>query len=370
MIRCKKCLIPSTRPDTEFIDGVCSACIAYENRPSINWTAKKKEMEHILEHGKNDTGYDCIVPSSGGKDSHWQTLTLIEMGAKPLVVTASTCHLTALGRKNIDNLARYATTIEVTPNREVRAKLNRLGLELVGDISWPEHASIFTTPFRVACDLGIPLIFYGENPQNQYGGPMGATNAQEMTQRWVSEFGGFLGLRPSDFIGMDGITERDMQDYMPPKLEKIIKQGIQAHFLGQYLGWDSDRNSRVAKEHGFECSLPALGNYWPCENLDNAQTGIHDHMMYRKYGYGRFVAQISVDIRKGNIHRHEAIKLLNRDGLLPESYGGVYLTDMLCNIGMTREELFKIMDQFTNWDLFDGEDHHKPILRELCLQRA
>ena len=93
-------------------------------------------------------------------------------------------------------------------------------------------------------------------------------------------------------------------------------------------------------------------------------------MMYRKYGYGRFVAQISVDIRKGNIHRHEAIKLLNRDGLLPESYGGVYLTDMLCNIGMTREELFKIMDQFTNWDLFDGEDNHKPILRELCLQRA
>jgi hypothetical protein len=40
-------------------------------------------------------------------------LTLIElMGAKPLVVTAVTCHLTPIGRANIDNLARYATTIE------------------------------------------------------------------------------------------------------------------------------------------------------------------------------------------------------------------------------------------------------------------
>jgi hypothetical protein len=35
----------------------------------------------------------------------------------------------------------------------VRAKLNRLGLELVGDISWPEHVSIFTTPFEAVAGL-------------------------------------------------------------------------------------------------------------------------------------------------------------------------------------------------------------------------
>lgn len=32
--------------------------------------------------------------------------------------------------------------IEVTTNRVVRAKLNRIGLTEVGDISWPEHVSI------------------------------------------------------------------------------------------------------------------------------------------------------------------------------------------------------------------------------------
>ena len=72
------------------------------------------------------------------------------LGAEVTVVTARTCHLTEIGRQNIDNLARYARTIEVTPNMTVRAKLNRLGLELVGDISWPEHAAIFSTPFSVA----------------------------------------------------------------------------------------------------------------------------------------------------------------------------------------------------------------------------
>src|SRR5690606_4376308 len=137
----------------------------------IDWVARRSQLEAILERGKNGTGFDCIVPSSGGKDSHYQVLTLINMGARPLVVTASTCYLTKTGRRNIDNLARYATTIEVTPRTDVRAKLNRIGLQLVGDISYPEHLAIFSVPFQIAAKFGIPLIFYGESPQREYGGP-------------------------------------------------------------------------------------------------------------------------------------------------------------------------------------------------------
>lgn len=209
MNRCARCLYPDLKPDLFFDDaGVCSACRAFEQRQSVDWAAREGELLSALEGGRNDSGYDCIVPSSGGKDSHWQVLKLIELGARPLVVTATTCHLTHLGRANIDNLTRYATTMEVVANRGVRAKLNRLGLTMVGDISWPEHAAIFSVPFHAACNLGIPLIFYGECPQEAYGGPPGTESAKEMTLRWVSEFGGFNGLRPSDFVGLDGTSAR------------------------------------------------------------------------------------------------------------------------------------------------------------------
>jgi len=366
MNRCSKCLIPDTRPDTAFVDGVCLACLAYQKRPAIEWEIRRKELNLLLEnHTNNGTGFDCIVPSSGGKDSTYQVLTLIELGAKPLVVTASTCHLTPLGRANIDNLKRYATTIEVTPNTEVRAKLNRLALTMVGDVSWPEHASIFTTPFRVAIQTGIPLIFYGENPQNQYGGPMASVDAREMTQRWVTEFGGFLGLRADDFVGMEGITQDDMNDYRLPPATDVIRNKIEAHFLGQYLPWDSERNARVAQDHGLRCQKPSMANYWACENLDNAQTGLHDHVMYRKYGYGRMAAQVSVDIRKGLIDRETALGLVNGcDGLFPTTYAGVDLSEVLDRIGMTKAELIDVLDQFTNWSLFDGEKDHRPLLKE------
>jgi N-acetyl sugar amidotransferase len=355
---CRTCCIPDTRPDTYFdASGQCSACVSHAKRPLIDWPAREAELIKLLETTpRNGSGYDCIVPSSGGKDSTWQVLKMIELGARPLVVTATTCHLTPVGRLNIDNLARYATTIEVTANRTVRAKLNRLALEMVGDISWPEHCTIFTTPFKMAVDLGIPLIFYGENPQEAYGGPQGSDEARQMTRRWVSEFGGFLGLRPADFVGLDGISARDMADYLPPAAADIERVGVQAHFLGQYYQWNSRRNADVARTHGMQYQLPCEANWWADENLDNAVHGLHDWFGYLKYGYGRGAAQISVDVRNGEISRAEAIRwVAEYDGMFQPFYMDVLLVEILDRIGMTRDQLIACADRFANLDIFNDK---------------
>lgn len=341
MKRCTRCLYPDTKPDLHFdADGVCSACRNYANRANINWDARKADLLALLDRFDGR----CIVPSSGGKDSTYQAITLKGLGADVTVVTARTCHLTDIGRKNIDNLARHCRTVEFVPNMTVRAKLNRLGLEMVGDISWPEHAAIFSTPFRAAVDMKIPLIMYGECPQAEYGGPMGSEQSMQMTRRWVSEFGGFLGLRPSDMAGLEGITERDMLDYSLP--DNV--SGIEAHFLGQYLPWDSHRNAEVAIANGMEYVRPSKANWWPWENLDNAQTGLHDYMMFRKYGFGRMCAQISVDIRAGRITRKAAMLLVDEfDGLFPDDYMGVSISEVLGKIGMSRKQLDEAIKRFS-----------------------
>lgn len=345
MIRCRTCVMPNTRPDTPFVDGICSACLAYARRPTIDWAERMNDLEALLERHDGR----CIVPSSGGKDSHYQVLTLLELGAKPIVVTASTCQLSEVGRRNIDNLARYATTIEVTPNREQRRRLNRRGFEMVGDISWPEHVSIFTTPFRMAYKLGIPLIFYGENPQDQYGGPPGSEEAKIMTRRWVSEFGGFLGLRPEDLETMEG----DMEPYKAIPDVAMEHAGIEAHFLGQYIPWDSHENAKVAIGAGMQVQHPSLANWWPWENLDNVQTGIHDHQMYRKYGYGRGCAQISVDVRTGRVKREIALEWVRRyDGWFTWEYLGHRLSEILEHVGITDRQFQDGLNQFTDWNLF------------------
>lgn len=340
MIRCTRCVMPNTRPDTPFVDGVCSACLSYDKRPKIDWAARKAELLALLDRHDGR----CIVPSSGGKDSTYQVLAMLELGADVTVVTARTCHLTPIGRANIDNLARYARTIEVMPNMTVRAKLNRLALEMVGDISWPEHAAIFSTPFKVAAQLGITLLMYGENPQDCYGGPQGADEARQLTRRWRSEFGGFLGLRPDDFIGLEDITERDMQDYEP-----VWNGKTEAHFLGQYIEWDSRRNAEVARKHGMKIEMPSPANWWKAENLDNAQTGIHDHFMHLKYGFGRGCQQISVDVRSGRVSRSDALAWVDvHDGMFPLKYAGVSLHEALNRIGMNEDRFKQLRNQFRN----------------------
>lgn len=331
--------MPDTRPDSPFIDGECPACVSYRKRPTVDWVSRRKLLTDLLDrhHG------EVLVPSSGGKDSTYQALTLLEMGADVTVVTARTCHLTPIGRANIDNLARFARTIEVVPNMTTRAKLNRLALKMVGDISWPEHAAIFSTPFKVAADIGVDLIMYGENPQEAYGGPKGSDEALQMTRRWVTEFGGFLGLRPDDFIFVEGISARDMADYRVPH-----STNAQAHFLGQYIEWDSRRNAQVAGEHGMRQEIPSRANWWPAENLDNAQTGLHDHFMWLKYGFGRGCQQISVDVRAGLIGRDHALRWVEAaDHLFPNVYAGVPVKDVLSRIGVTLEQLHQIMKEFS-----------------------
>lgn len=345
MERCKICVMPSTRPDHVFVDGVCPACLNHAKRPEIDWDRRRDELLRLLDrfHG------EVIVPSSGGKDSTYQAITLKNMGAHVTAVTARTCHITDIGRKNIDNLAKHVRTVEYVPDMSVRAKLNRLGLELVGDISWPEHAAIFSTPFRASLDLGIPLIMYGENPQNQYGGPKGTEQAREMTQRWVTEFGGFLGLRPDDFSDNAGITGRDMDDYRSPSANLLAENGTEAHFLGQYLPWDSQQNTQVAQEAGMIFNLPTPGNWWYAENQDNAQTGIHDFFMRLKYGYSRGTTQISVDVRNGTVPRERAMNFIeNTEDMFPFMYMGVSWRKVLENIGMSEDRFIELCLEHDN----------------------
>ena len=347
MNRCTVCVMPATRPDVPFVDGICQACRNYQARPEIDWDARKFQLLELLErhHGR------CIVPSSGGKDSTYQVMTLLELGASVTVVTAATCYLTEIGRRNIDNLSRHARTIEVAPNRTVRAKLNKLGQELVGDISWPEHVAIFTIPFQVASDTGQTLMFYGENPQNQYGGPHGTEAAHQLTQRWRSEFGGFLGLRPNDLIGMEGIRAVDMDDYRWPPRDAALPE---AHFLGQYIPWDSHQNAAVAIKAGMQYQKPTRANWWEWENLDGAAVLLHDYFGFLKYGYGRGCAQISVDVRYGRIDRAAALEWVRtNDGILSMDYAGVSLDDLLARMQVGRDWLEQQVRQWVNADLFD-----------------
>ncbi len=350
--------MPDTKPDL-LIDGegVCSACRYIGQRVEIDWEARKKELLRILERYRSKDGrnYDCIIPVSGGKDSTYLTVRMLEFGMNPLCVTATTCSLTEIGRRNIENLKGLGVDyIEVTTNPVVRKKINRSALIAIGDISWPEHLTIFTIPVRIAVQLNIPLLIWGENPQHEYGGPASMAQDNIINRRWLEEFGGLQGLRVTDWTRIDGIEQKHLISYTYPTDEELRRVGVTGIFLGYYLAWDGYTNALISQAYGFNTyHKPIEGSLVNYENLDNKQTGIHDYFKFLKFGFGRATDLACMHVRRGRLSREDALKLVRmHDGKFPWNYLGYGLEDVLGEIDMTVDEFIKVCDKFTNKKIF------------------
>ena len=355
---CTRCVMPDTKPDLRLDDhGICNACRSYENRKEVDWEKRHAELLQVLDRYRKIDGsnWDCIVPVSGGKDSTFQVLRMLQLGLNPLCVTSTTCDLSEIGRRNIQNLKNYGVDyVEFSPNPAVRRKLNRIGLEQVGDISWPEHVGIFTIPVRAAVQYGVPLLVWGENSQNEYGGPAAAAENNVLDRRWLEEFGGMLGLRVTDLIGLEGINARDIIPYTYPSDEELKRVGVTGLFLGHYLPWDGYSNALIVQANGFE-TLPTTveGSVVNYENLDNHQTGIHDYFKFLKFGFGRATDIACLHLRRGRSTRQDAQEMVRRhDGKFPWTYLGKPLEDILAPLEITIDQFIRICDRFTNKKIF------------------
>lgn len=358
---CVRCVMPHTKPDLRIDDeGVCNACRSFEQRTEVDWDQRRKELLEVTGRYRSKDGshWDCIVPVSGGKDSTYQVVRMLQLGLNPLCVTATTCDLSEIGRKNIQNIKNLGVDyVEFSPNPVVRRKLNRVGLTDVGDISWPEHVGIFTIPVRAAVQYNVPLIVWGENSQNEYGGPAAAADNNVLTRRWLEEFGGLLGMRVTDLIGIDGIEKRHLVPYAYPTDEDLQRVGVTGIFLGHYLPWDGYSNALISQAFGFvSFDKTVEGSIVNYENLDNLHTGIHDYFKFLKFGFGRSTDIACLHVRRGRITRQDAIEMVKlHDGKFPWTYLDVPIEKILEPLNMGVEEFVEICDRFTNKAIFDTD---------------
>ena len=359
---CKLCVMPDTKPDLHLDEqGVCNACRSYENRTEVDWDARHTELLQLLEKYRRREGgnWDCIVPVSGGKDSTYQVVRMLQLGLNPLCITSTTCDLSNIGRKNIENLKHLGVDyVEISPNPLIRAKLNRIGLKQVGDISWPEHVGIFTIPVRAAVQFNVPLLVWGENSQNEYGGPAAAAGNNTLNRRWLEEFGGMLGMRITDLIGMEGIEAKDLISYTYPSDEDLVRVGVTGLFLGHYIPWDGLSNALIAQANGFHAYDKVVeGSMVNYENLDNHQTGIHDYFKFLKFGFGRATDLACMHIRRGRLTRQDGLEAVKRlDGVFPWEYLGKPLKDILRPLDISKDEFIKLCDKFTNKKIFKRDE--------------
>ena len=167
----------------------------------------------------------------------------------------------------------------------------------------------FTIPVIIAVRYNIPLIVWGENSQNEYGGPLNKLNNNKLDRSWLEEFGGLLGLRVSDLSSSYGIEKKDLIPYEYPKEEELLNQISQEFFLGHYIKWDGAKNAEIASSKGFSSYHKIVeGTATKYENLDNYQHGIHDYFKYIKFGFSRATDQVCMAIRRKKFQERKELK--------------------------------------------------------------
>ena len=186
---CKKCLTTDLRPNGEINDGLCVPCQHIESQKSSPTRTKLielKEKYRISRIGQKEKGaYDCIVGVSGGKDSTRQAQWVRDrLGLRPLLVCVAYTpkQMSYTGAKNLSNIIKMGFDLIVTtPAPKTSAKLSLESFKKFGNVSKSCEKALYSSVPRIAIDIGVNTIFWGEN---------NATHVGEKSVQGVDEFDG------------------------------------------------------------------------------------------------------------------------------------------------------------------------------------
>jgi imidazoleglycerol phosphate synthase cyclase subunit len=351
---CTKCVYPSINAAPMEFDeeGVCMGCRMAAKKVHVSeteWDARKEILVSILEKNRSIDGsrHDCIIAVSGGKDSYFQTHFIKNvLGFNPLLITYYGNNFSEVGQRNLMRMKEVfgVDHIIYQPSVTLLKKLNRLGFEIMGDMNWHNHIGICTVPMKLATQLGIPVVIWGEHGYGDLAGQFSLNDFVEWTYRTRIEHY-CRGFEWNYMIGRMGIANTDMSAFQYPKDSDIYKLGLRGLHLSNYVKWEANEHGpMVQKEYGFEVSGEKFDRtYRTMSNLDDIhENGVHDYMKWIKLGYGRGTDHATKDVRAGLITRAEAVHLVNKyDHVKPSD-----LARWLEYVGMSEEEFDAIADTF------------------------
>ncbi len=362
---CANCLAMSTRNRITFDDrGYCNACRWKEKKDSMDWSLRQKELVNLLDkHRRNDGAFDCLVPCSGGKDGSYVAFNLKhKSGMSPLCLTVTPPLPLPLGDENLRLfIASGYNHISINPACEVMRRLNRIGFEKMGFPYYGWLTAIQSAPVRMASQLGIGLIFYGEDGEVEYGGTDETHhdpiyNADYMKKIYLE--GGY-----DEVMDASGLGENDLFFFRFPEEKISWEAPIDITHWSYFENWDPYRNYLVAKEHcGLkETSGSNVGTFTNFSQNDQALYSLHAYIMYLKYGFGRANQDASIEIRRGAMDRAQAVNLVR---LYDGQYPTEHLEEYLSYYEITQKQFDETLDRWANTSLFEKVDGYwKPLFK-------
>ncbi len=349
---CKNCLNMSTRPRIEFNkNGWCNACVWSIEKKKINWKEKILQFKKLVKDCKKNPVYDCIVTCSGGKDGTYVYNKIKTLGYNPLLVTVRPHLESKVGKKNLENflIRNSVSHFHITLPYEALRKFNKLGLIYKGSPYYGWLIGMYTGVIRLAIDMNISLIIYGEDGEMEYGGTTKNKNKIYHDIRFIKN-----EMIEGDYKKItqkSGYKLRDLYLMTFPSDEEIKKSKIKFTHWSYFENWDPYRNYMFAKKNSglLEENEANIGTFTNFAQNDQSLFSLHMYLMYLKFGFGRATQDAGIEIRRGAMTREQGLNLVK---IYDHKYPDVFLNEYTDYYQMSEKKFIQTVDKWANKKLF------------------
>lgn len=347
--------MPNSRPRIVFDeDGVCNACRNAEEKDTIDWDARREEFLGYVEHHRPKDGspYDCIVPWSGGKDSSAIAHKLkFEFGLNPLLVTFSPLMPNEVAVHNREEMIRLGFDhLMVRPNQKVSRRLTRRFFIERGNPKIHWDAGVNAAPVQAAVHYNVPLVFYAEHGESEYGGRVLSEEHKKL--RDITEvLEHQIGDHPDNWVDEE-IEERDLAPYIYPDLGVVARVGVKALYFAYFFRWSMKENYDYIKDKIDFRTAPGNrtdGTFTDFDSLDDKIDNLYYYLQFVKFGFGRATRDSCRMIQNGQMDRAEALDLVRK---YDDEFPATYHDEHLDYLGVTEREFVDTIDQHRNREIW------------------
>lgn len=312
MYPCKICSLPDNYPGLHIeSNGSCNFCNFYErHKPSlVNFTSLEHTFQNYMDQAKQrakeiQSGFDCLVGFSGGKDSTYVIQQLKEKyHMRVLAFTYDNGFCTEYGRENIKNALKKLKVehISFAPDKKLLQNLYRQSIIYSKHFCAACFHLMHYYSLLIASEHRIPLVINGRS--------RGQVLQRALDTNYLEPFSPTLGLKQFEYQMLKKVDgkliqaakEKGMVDF----LENVDIQML-SYFM--YHSYDAEEIKKfLVREIGWEP---------PEEGQKHPDCWAHEMAEYyhlTRQHFPQAAGELAVEVREGNRTREEAIEILETD---------------------------------------------------------
>jgi hypothetical protein len=330
--RCVSCILPENYPGISFDqNGVCSFCRSKKPLEYKGIKKLKEDIDAILQKFP-DREYDCILGTSGGRDSTYLMYLLTqELKLKTLAFFIDHDYIPDHTRENVKAIAKKSgADIVIDKSKclgrcfphQYRAWKKRPTAKTISALCMGCKSTVIRSYYKVAIKHKIPVLIAGETPFEKADYKLDLMRMGNDSKIKDSYSVGYFKeiLKNPSFI-MDPyslmVQYREYSTYVRPYQQRMNEKNNKTQIVPYryYVRWNEAEIIPTIQKHFDWKNFPGMASTW----RGDCYIGPIRQNLYKKFlGFNDKTTHLSELIRDGQMTRQQALDRLEEEEHLSE----------------------------------------------------